>query len=49
MKAFHEIVVDAESQIYRGLLLEPREVEVILLSSAKVRFVSSILPVIYFS
>ena len=49
IKAFHDIVVDAESQINRGLLLEPREVEVILLSNAKVSLVSSVLPVSHFS
>ena len=49
IEALHEIVVDAESQIGRGLLLKPREVEVTLLSSAKVSFVSCILPVSHLS
>ena len=49
IESLHGIVVAAESQIDRGLLLKPREVEVTLLSNAKVSFVSCILPVSYLS
>ena len=45
IEALQGIVIDAESQIERGLLHEPREVEVTLHSSARVSSVSSPLPV----